>query len=315
MVPKGCIEEEDRLSNLHHSIICHILSFLSTKFAAATSILSTKWRYIFLSVPKIDLDNSLLLHPPQRKQIPYKRSQVQTQSQPEWLEKYINVVFRLVMLWESYSVSEFRLHSQNISTSYLASVWISFMLWRDIQVLDIAIGLGENENSAVLPSEIFWCKTLVVLKLCGGALVKFPNIFCLPKLKVLHIELLKVGGSDTSLRDGQGRVVDPEDAWTNAVRPRIYKVGSVEISIPSLEKLIWRPFWGMDKVVLNTPNLQVLEYDDSYSKVQSTCGFKSLVRADFSPGMPPVLCYHVCSYLVLLVKCAMLSFFVYQALL
>ncbi|XP_027171871.1 F-box/LRR-repeat protein At4g14096-like [Coffea eugenioides] len=181
------------------------------------------------------------------------------------------------MLWESYSVSEFRLHSQNISTSYLASVWISFMLWRDIQVLDIAIGLGENENSAVLPSEIFWCKTLVVLKLCGGALVKFPNIFCLPKLKVLHIELLKVGGSDTSLRDGQGRVVDPEDAWTNAVRPRIYKVGSVEISIPSLEKLIWRPFWGMDKVVLNTPNLQVLEYDDSYSKVQSTCGFKSLL--------------------------------------
>nr|XP_027062783.1 uncharacterized protein LOC113689155 isoform X2 [Coffea arabica] len=55
--------QEDRLSALSDSVLCHILSFVPTKLAASTSILSTRWRYIFFGVPKLDLDDSLLIHP------------------------------------------------------------------------------------------------------------------------------------------------------------------------------------------------------------------------------------------------------------
>ncbi|KAI8011185.1 F-box/LRR-repeat protein [Camellia lanceoleosa] len=56
---------EDRINNLPESILCHILSKLPTKFAAGTTILSTKWNNIFASIPNptIDIDDSLLLNP------------------------------------------------------------------------------------------------------------------------------------------------------------------------------------------------------------------------------------------------------------
>nr|XP_027061241.1 FBD-associated F-box protein At5g60610-like [Coffea arabica] len=47
----------DRISGLPDAILSHILSYLPTKLAAATSVLllSTTWADIFASVPNIDL--------------------------------------------------------------------------------------------------------------------------------------------------------------------------------------------------------------------------------------------------------------------
>ncbi|CAI8585565.1 unnamed protein product [Vicia faba] len=47
---------EDRLSEFHDSILCHILSFLPTKHAATTSILSKRWKSLWLFVLTLDFD-------------------------------------------------------------------------------------------------------------------------------------------------------------------------------------------------------------------------------------------------------------------
>jgi len=58
----------DRISTLHDSILCHILSFLLTKHAAATIILSKRWKSLWLLVLTLladrinTLPNSVLCH-------------------------------------------------------------------------------------------------------------------------------------------------------------------------------------------------------------------------------------------------------------
>ncbi|XP_058785260.1 F-box/FBD/LRR-repeat protein At3g52680-like [Vicia villosa] len=52
--PSMMISTQDRLSNLPDSILSHILSFLPTKLAARTSILSKIWKSIWLSLTTLD---------------------------------------------------------------------------------------------------------------------------------------------------------------------------------------------------------------------------------------------------------------------
>ena len=45
--------EEDRLSSLHESILTRILSLLPTKDAVRTSVLSTKWIYLWTTLTNL----------------------------------------------------------------------------------------------------------------------------------------------------------------------------------------------------------------------------------------------------------------------
>ncbi|KAK2972459.1 hypothetical protein RJ640_003885 [Escallonia rubra] len=57
---------DDRLSNLPDEILCHILSFLPTKNAVATSILSSRYSSLWSYIPVLDFPYQRHLHSPQK---------------------------------------------------------------------------------------------------------------------------------------------------------------------------------------------------------------------------------------------------------
>jgi hypothetical protein len=134
-------EKDDIISNLPYSLRSRILSFLPTKDAARTSVLSRTWMESWTSITKLDLDDSVFYTPKSKKKSGGK-------------QHFINFVNRALLLNENYSVECFSLVIANKYDQTLVNTWISCMLKKDVKKLSIASSL-ELPFSALTSRSLF----------------------------------------------------------------------------------------------------------------------------------------------------------------
>lgn len=137
MSKRLCGTKQDRVSDLPDPILCHILSFLPTEFAARTSILSKRWKPIWLSVPTIDL--------------------METFSPPA-----------LLPIMQSRDTKSPILLARLRCADYEEEDFTQFILsttQRGVQTLDLNMVPIAIESHSNILTNILNCKTLTVLKL------------------------------------------------------------------------------------------------------------------------------------------------------
>nr|XP_027069989.1 F-box/FBD/LRR-repeat protein At5g22660-like [Coffea arabica] len=296
----------DRLSALSDCVLLHILSLLKTKEAAASSILSTRWRNLFVSLPDIDLCFCVDDDASDRDRLFYQFTHFSNRV----IEQRNTAPIRKIRLRVEHFVERYRLAFESLLISAAAAISTY-----SVDQLRISVEMDTTEKFSVLfPPGIFSSETIVSLSLNLDVGWNVPDFVWLPNLKYLYLMRFTLVDEDSIQRFLQGCPLLEHLILT--VQPFSYASESEEsievevlhISSPLLKVLVlcWNEkveleftvvvksenletlvcsLEGQHKVIVDAPNLKSLNVDGHVLEVhiiQSLVSIdKAVVRAEF----------------------------------
>ncbi|GKV22704.1 hypothetical protein SLEP1_g32551 [Rubroshorea leprosula] len=153
------------INKLPDEVVLYIISLLPLKDAVRTSVLSTRWRYLYASIPTLEFD--------------FLATPVESHG------GFMDFIDRLLIFRDRSPVDKFRLscfYSQVVDPLHLQR-WICAVIRFGIREIQIRF---EDSEDVLLPSDLFTCTTLVTLKLNFHSESGFqvPAKVCLPSLKL-----------------------------------------------------------------------------------------------------------------------------------
>ncbi|KAF9588808.1 hypothetical protein IFM89_016168 [Coptis chinensis] len=169
---------EDRISSLPNNLIHEILSFLDMKHAARTSILSTRWRDLWTSIPTLNFNSTVFLE--------------STRKTSKDKDRFIDFIDQVFVHHDKSSVQTFRFFyndSRHLPPKRVYS-WVVALVRRNVQELVIDIPASLHYLLSV-PLCLFNCASLTVLKLQFERLyvpLALPHFISLPLLLTLHLK-------------------------------------------------------------------------------------------------------------------------------
>ncbi|XP_027077143.1 F-box/LRR-repeat protein At3g59190-like [Coffea arabica] len=307
------VDHVDRISALPNDLLCHILSFLPTKKAAATSILSTRWRYLFTSLPNIHLefDHSLRRFDPNsgKKYVDIMGPNYQR------FARLVDCCHRLILQRKPYCLTKFYLSLEEFLEIFRVAIDSLICAAISCGVQQLEVFVGRDRSNALSPPGIlscpgiFSCKTLLEMKL-DSCFTDFyvPETVSLPNLKILHLAQFILTDELSIPRLIQGCPVLIELSFVCLT----YSEGEVLtllLKSPSLEKIYLHCVtdeWdivldipsavnleceveGASKTSINAPKLQHLHFDGDAVTVNILPNHKSLVEARISVSCPYIV--------------------------
>jgi hypothetical protein len=202
----------DRVSSLPDSIICHILSFLPTKDTVATSILSKRWKPLWLSVGTLDfIDHNFLG------------------------TAFLCCIIYTVMLsrHNNLPIRSFRLRCsfKHDKPNYIKQLIIA-AIQRRTETLELSMIFLDLDNK--LAFNIFTCRTLTVLKLTNIVIRRhsIPQINNpISRLKTLHLDHVRF----------QTRTIIVDFLFSFPILEELLANDIIIIEETALYKKLWNP--------------------------------------------------------------------------
>uniref|UniRef100_A0A0D3CXC0 F-box domain-containing protein n=1 Tax=Brassica oleracea var. oleracea TaxID=109376 RepID=A0A0D3CXC0_BRAOL len=161
------------INDLPDPLLCHILSFLPTKDSVRSSLLSKRWRNIWLQVPVFDLDS------------------VQFDND---VSSFMEFVDRFLESDKKLALDRFKLMCsyEDLDDDSVLKSWIDALVRRRVRHLDFQVNSDDNEL-VWMPLSLYSCNTLVSLSLYHVALCGFElaSAVSLPCLKLASCPVLE----------------------------------------------------------------------------------------------------------------------------
>ncbi|KAL5718458.1 hypothetical protein ACHQM5_011358 [Ranunculus cassubicifolius] len=245
-------EKIDRISTLPDLVILVILSFLKIGDVVATSILSTRWRYLWKYVPGLDFS---------------------------YCRKGMDVVDKVLFSRDANSnITKFRLYCDSKWDGSRVNAWISAVVMHKLEELTLTIHIKEP---SILPPPIFLCKSLTVLKLLYDGVIRLPSSISFPSLKILELESLHF--TDGYLTENFSSCPLLEELtisncrWANIL-------SKILISNPALKRLEIYGFThragNIDYLEINAPKLVHLSLMGTF--IPKVCSLFEMTSLDFA---------------------------------
>ncbi|XP_017974792.1 PREDICTED: F-box/LRR-repeat protein At4g14103 [Theobroma cacao] len=242
-------EEEDVISKLPEKVLGHILSHLPTIEAVQTSVLATKWRYLWTHIDNLDFDADDFLGD---------------------RNFFMDFVDRVLRLRHTNDIEKFSLRFYDLKSDlHRVNDWIRYAMSCNVKEIELLLLSSDEEGIPVrLPDNFSSCDSLVALNLGNDFVFDIPPTNkCFPSLKVLHVD-----------------VTSPDDEFLNKLLcscPVLedfsicgdFQYGgdydyAFKISIPTLKKLkiklIYDDFKDEldNEFIIETPKLEYLSIQD-----------------------------------------------------
>ncbi|CAA7059618.1 unnamed protein product [Microthlaspi erraticum] len=239
----------DKINGLSDDLLIKTLSFVPTKVVVSTSILSKRWDFLWMWVPKLEYDD-------------YNDNAVANHSVSSCV-RYRDFINKNLPLHKASIIDSLRFTLYFNFDLRTSNYGLEFAVSRCLRELSISSYILSVEPDVILPSSLYTCKSLVTLKLEGdNILVDAPGTVCLPSLKTLQVRRVTYMNED-SLRLLLSSCHLLEDLFIE--RHKDDNVKALAVTVPSLQRL----FLEIDglcssdhRYVIATPSLKYFKVED-----------------------------------------------------
>ncbi|XP_021817736.1 putative F-box/LRR-repeat protein At4g15060 [Prunus avium] len=230
-------EEEDQISKLPHEVVVSIVSLLTLKEAAATSILFRRWRYVWASTTTLNFE---AVNFEDRNTLDYFYRLDEDILNQEG-RKYVNWVNRVLEQHRGQSIERFRVIFF-LDKGFTSDIdkWIQFAMEKRVQVLQLdllAEWVNYSPHDYAFPYKLLGFKSLKVIRFRHVAVTGELVEFLLSNCPLLERVSLTIARDLTHLR-----VVSPSIALKYLEIKYCQQLENIEISNANIVSFVFCGF-------------------------------------------------------------------------